>query len=1056
MSKKSYNLRLMTFSEVPTPAPRHQQWFPLPSVFRNLPGFAKTRGRWRRINDMLHQHFLGSYKRRLSKINRIIRIVNSFLSALAISLPHLIRGGPPTSTLWRETFLGIRDFLLWSFEVYVFCGEEFLVTRIKFLYKYTRFLGLESEDILPDSPVNMIGNRRHTINGVTISLQCLLFFRGYCLELVPPSLRQYRKSSLGFAKISFSNRSALFFSSGSRGLIPSSLKTRNKALIDHFSDLTKEDLDIPLNSLIDVKELGLNFATAFMRQYTERKPVHPKDIHVPISNSASYDNPISLGGIKGTLIREMKENLGTVGGIKLPMDMLDIVDKAGSALGIEPIGMLAMLLKIRQTNLGRDRGASIGEYANLSSLSNWRSILSKRKAFDQTVLKNLEVGTSSVQAVKIGADMLEKHVSKTTGRAYTLVKQGFCHARVICVEEQGYKSRVLSCMPAEVVYCGHVWRTLLKRIFSDSDHISVFNKMAWLPISKWAANPVRYRALRDNKVMIYSVDQKSATDKIPRTLLEGMVSGLVLWVKNHQPELWKDDKRLSHSAQYLLPSVQLEYPPPLNTTIQRQGTLMGHPLSWLLLNLDNYLKVSLTAYFSQFVVIGGTSSLEEVELDFRERILPSLLPVHMPLFYARLEKFELPYEVYTFELCGDDLLIIFGLRQIVCYRAFHHLLGGEFSKSVDFTSFRYGVFTEHFFKFEEDGRFTWLDYIPVRSFCKPVSRLPGEKDLPPWVTQGNAVSNALRFNRKSFYIPEYILWSNHVYRSSIKLLWECGLEPYLPTAYGGLGFPPENPNNVRVRGPVKRAIRLLLAPDLKLTHLLSFNKLSQLVKERDFFSKLGTKIRSKIEEVIREIELLESSIKSDTLEDHLYVTTHSVWACRRTMRNSKSYGVPEKIDHLDFVSLNKLNDLVVSFGFVKFNDFIGDLRNYLESLYFDEIEAATNLTSMSMRSVSREFSKIVRELNRNPHDPSHQPLSLSFLEQGLQWKYGSVWLNQKRILGLLLEELSPSEKVMDELEDLQRIGSGVILNENLDLWNNPEQEPSCISTRSGRLIRRDI
>jgi len=1048
----------MTFSEVPTPAPWGQQWFPLPSVFRNLPGFAKTQGRWRRINDTLHQRFLGSYKRSLIKINRLVRIVNSFLSALAISLPHLIRGGPPTATLWRETFLGIREFILWSFEVYIFCSEEFLVTRVKFLYKFCRYLGLESEDPLPESPVNMIGSRYLSNNGERLRVQCLLFFRGYCLELVPPILRQFRRSQLGYAKVRFSNRSALFFSSGSRGLIPASLRTRNEALLDHYRNLTKEDDRIPMNSLIDVRELGLNFAAAFMRQFTERGPVNPKDIHIPISNSASYDSQISKGGIKGSLIRLLKEEYSEVLGPIIPKGTMGLLGSAATALGKDPSSLLSLMMKLRLEQEFRERRqAPKEEHITLNCLQDWRSIVIKRKRLDTAVLKKLEVGSRSFEKVRGDTSMFYDYVSKTTGRRINLVRQSTCHARVICVEEQGYKSRVLSCMPAEVVYCGHVWRTALKKIFSDSNHISVFNKMGWLPLSKWAkGNPVRYRAFHECRCLIYSVDQKSATDLIPRTLLEGFCSGLTMWVRRRQPELWKSDKRLRYASQFLVPDVYLEYPHEIGTTLQRQGTLMGHPMSWLLLNLDNYMKLALVSYFSQFLDLGRPfSSYDEIERKFREE-LSSLLPLHISSFYKRLDDYELGFEVYTFELCGDDLIIIMGLRQVICYRAFHHMLGGEFSKSVDFTSFRYGVFTEHFFMFEEDGSFTWLDYIPVRSFCKPVSRLPGEKDLPPWVTQGNAVSSALRFNRKSPMLQEYILWSNHVYRSSIKVLWECGLEPYLPTAYGGLGFPSRNPNNIRVRGPVKRAIRLLLAPDFKLTHLLSFNSLSQLVKDRDYFSYLGMKIRSKIVEIISEIEKLESSVNSETFEDHLYLNLPKVNKCKRSNRVLKEYGVPETINHLDFPSLNKLGDYIASLGFCSFTDFVGDLRNYLESYYFDSIEAKTNLRSMSMRSVAKEFSRIVRDLNKNPYDPSHEPLSLTFLEGALQWKYQSCWLNRQKILGLIIKEESLSESVSDELEDLARLGREKILKENLDLWTKPDEEPSCLHYRSGRVTRRDL
>jgi len=213
--------------------------------------------------------------------------------------------------MWKETFLGIREFVYWSFEVYIHCGEYFLVERVKFLYKYCRFLGLEALGDLPQPPCNMLGNRNLIFKGKKITLQCLSFFRGHCLALVPPELRQFRKNRCGFSIVGFSNRAALFFSSGSRGLPPAGDRVRKEALKEHRMFLSRDNDLIALNRYIDVRELGFRYAIAFMMRYTNRDPLDYRDIHVPVSNSACLGRTLSQGGIRTEYVERLSASKKT-------------------------------------------------------------------------------------------------------------------------------------------------------------------------------------------------------------------------------------------------------------------------------------------------------------------------------------------------------------------------------------------------------------------------------------------------------------------------------------------------------------------------------------------------------------------------------------------------------------------------------------------------------------------------------------------------------------------------------------------------------------------------
>jgi len=985
----------MTFSEVPTLAHGVPVWIPLPSVFRNLPGYTGIKKKWSFINSKLNDRYQN--EQRLSYVNRIIRVANTVLSALAISLPKLIRGAILSTRIWRDTFLGIRELVLWMFWVFVHCGEDFLIERVKFLFKYMRFVGLEALENIPEPPHGMLGTRMITIGGQRRPLLLLLFLRGYCYELVPDFLRQYHPVSPGIYSIPFVNRSALVFSSGSRGLIPASLKQRKKAIREHLADMSRTDTHIPFTKIdkVDLLELGYNFASAFIKHMTDRRPLNINDIHVPISNSACLEYSTLHGGVRAgvsSIVPKETQERGVV------------------ALSSRPKTGASLFSLEEYLFFGGPRDSY--EFF-FPSWNEWSEADTITRAIPEAIIRDLRSGRvgSFVKARKKD-DVFQWYTSKS-GAVLQYVPQQDCWADIIAVEEQGFKARILSKLPFSVVYAGHVWRTFLKKIFRESKHISVFNKDSWKFIHRWASGSLgRYRALQEGKVLVYSADMKSATDLIPGKLLVGFISGFVSHIAEQYTELWDRSPLLSVSCQYLMPEIFLRYPGGVRVK-QIQGTPMGHPMSWLPLNLYNYLLESLADFFARWVTIDPRLCMAEMVSQFMEQ-LHELLPEKLPLFYKELDQHDLVFMEKPFEVCGDDLATLMTIREIICYRAFHLLFGGRFSTSVDYLSKRYGVFTEHFFLLEGKGfEFHWLDYIPVRSFCKPVSRLPGEKDLPPWVSQGSALSSALRYQTGTQFYSDYVLWGSHVYRDTIKQLWGAGLEPYLPKALGGLGFPYWK-TELFIRGPTKRAMRLLLAPDLKLSHLLCFNQLSQLTSQRNFFSKIGERVRKVLTLLISDLERRIAPVQSTldksvtgyfSLFDQICVSPYRMEKYKLFSQIPMEYGVKGPITHLDFASLKPLSDYLEEVGFVTFRNFVSELTHILNSRYFCEAGASPNLKPMTMLRVGYEFKSLIKKLNDNPHDPIHAPLTSTFLEGALKWKYDSVFINRKLVLSFM--ELMP-------------------------------------------------
>jgi hypothetical protein len=74
---------------------------------------------------------------------------------------------------------------------------------------------------------------------------------------------------------------------------------------------------------------------------------------------------------------------------------------------------------------------------------------------------------------------------------------------------------------------------------------------------------------------------------------------------------------------------------------------------------------------------------------------------------------------------------------------------------------------------------------------------------------------------------------------------------------------------------------------------------------------------------------------------------------------------------------------------------------------------------MSIRTVSKRFRSIVDKINNNKHDPSHGPLSKQFLEQALNWKMSSVFVNRKTLLEKWDQSLIDYPSINDEVDTLE-------------------------------------
>jgi hypothetical protein len=891
---------------------------------------------------------------------------------------------------------------------------------MKVIYKISRFYGLNALGAPPTPPSGTIGCGRRFLSQNHSGLN-FPWARGFLSLIVPPILRT-RKSHT-YCSEPYSDVALLRFSSGSRALAPALEQVRNESLRSHRLSTTGPKEAIP--------EPALHAAKLYAEWYlgaTRQGDLlfHPSTIRATVGQSATYHTSVKDGGALGEAIRLVNGPLKTS-----PPTSTDLGDQADTVTCL--YGSNGM---IKWTREWKKVPSFDSTHRPILSkvLTSWAGPYPNHHFPMEMVLKDAIFYLVLLEGSTQGWGFnLQEHIASTD---YLYGEPGigsYLHpvplraspaiifddwnivrargrGRVIAIEEQGYKSRILTCMELPIIWTGHVWRTFLKNFFKNDPDISVFNVETSLTpffrkINSRILRRDKFVSEKDrlggkipplnavdfprNELYLYSVDLKEATDRIPDDLLIAFKQGILAHLENYELGTIGGLKTLSP---YMLPICELEYPGFTEILTHTCGTQMGHPTSWLFLCLYTSFLCDMAEvmdlYCSRQNDLPSYMSLD-VNVDFLEFVSSLFSPSTTG---DKKLKFKLKRQTPR-RFCGDDCLLYASMRFIEAYRKLHHFFNGEFSSSTDFISRSHGLFTEKFFKiFPESGQIDWIDSIPIKALSKPTTRLPDSKNLPSWATAGPAAEAALRYVNKETY-RELSLWVNHVYKDMILLAWRKGMEPYLPTYLGGLGFPSRNQDNVKMRGRTRRAIRLLLAPDTNPLHVLYLNSLSGILLDSQFLSPISWHLRLSIE---IELNSMIDATRVQKLEGiparDRYVT--NAYELINDFINDDAFDVTDStLAHLDFEKLEKVRQYAKNFQLIPGVDWLQETSVRIRNdLLFNSDTSGLKEHTLSLTKCAKVFNRVITQLNQNPHNPQYGPISLSYINSAYRWKKQVVFL----------------------------------------------------------------
>jgi hypothetical protein len=477
-----------------------------------------------------------------------------------------------------------------------------------------------------------------------------------------------------------------------------------------------------------------------------------------------------------------------------------------------------------------------------------------------------------------------------------MAREGPLPCKVTVVRERGFKARVVTKSPADVVEVGHLLRSIVWPMLTHDERVNAAIEGGRLEtvFTSFLEEPLEVPiALGD--LAIVSADLTKATDGLTRDAIfavwDGVCEGAGLG----------DD--VAALGRRILGPMSIDYDGVLpNVEETARGCLMGLPLSWFILSIINIWAASLS-----------------ISDACHQTGLPGKWNTAM---YVR------------FATCGDDLLAVMPTRAHFGYESRIAAVGSGLSIGKHLVSSHLALFTEQmaWFRHEEGpvptetlqayvvarkGRVipdAWkrgpsrlvadhlIDYVPVRSIVHPghfaVKRVsgPSKFEMPSWATSGPAISSA---------IPAWssVRTRKTVHRLTILLRPECGMliragiPAFIPRSLGGGGFPasPVDHPLKHCPGFYRRFLFAILRRH-DVPTLEDGKVLRRLVNQWRCSGVAGDILEGAIEEAILEFEQLKLLTVPDevgrladrlacTIDDHVTSTTDdavlrlaSVWA----------------------------------------------------------------------------------------------------------------------------------------------------------------------------------
>jgi len=563
-------------------------------------------------------------------------------------------------------------------------------------------------------------------------------------------LRKIRRSRPGAARA----RELCQLSSLSRALPPANDEVCSKALEDHRVTLSKKVVTPP-STITELRR----FAESWGKRYG--RFANTSVASLSASSSASLDYSRRLGGLRA--------------------DLRDTVDTWMR----EPAGKASDGAHPAPTFSDPTRFTRTGE-ANRNLIESSGS-LPERGSVEYVVNILQDPDLERTRIARILRDSsLRKFVSR----------KGPLPCRATTVRERGWKARVVTKSPSDVVEVGHLVRSVVWPMLEKDPRVRASLEGGRLEevFADLASSRLKCPISLGNLVLV-SADLTKATDGFSRLSIYAVWEGIC-----DGAQLPEDVRALGLR---LLGPMRVEYDDGLEVLDTEGGCLMGLPLSWFILNIIN---------------------LWACETSIREACHKIGLPVGASS------------DLYRFATCGDDLAAALPAAAHEGYERRIADVGSGLSAGKHLVSNHLMLFTEQMAWFETDvfpapdyTLFAWLkpgtavpdgfvagynafvaahmiDYSPVRSLIHPghfaTKRVSGPIpfELPSWATSGPAITSAIPawasvLNRKKISRIARVL------RPEVGALRSVGIPPYVPRELGGGGFPPPRPGRALKDAP---------------------------------------------------------------------------------------------------------------------------------------------------------------------------------------------------------------------------------------------------------------
>jgi hypothetical protein len=740
---------------------------------------------------------------------------------LAVAVPGVVKGLSLEDPEVRRVRKTCRVLYKWTLTSWVHQGGDWVLDHLKSLCDWSSYYAVESDYSPPQIVPGTLGATRD-------GWQTFSFLRGSFLDQVRPTRGPFRVEPQEHTNFLLYE----FYSLKGALPVPSQERCTN-ALLKHRETLTSGGETQP--------EI-LHAAERWAHWYAKKYPPKASSSKISINSAAILESSRSKGGRSvwiRDLIKKLKEKYFYIPEYLSEFKLFSVF---GDYIG-EPTSPFIEDIYCKVEILPG------GEEALNDASKAWEEILilylldmAADEGFVPRPSGGAQAWPNEEDNLYMGLYLAppEIHLEGFKPKEYP--------TRASVVEEQGDKARVITILGGCLSTLLHIPRTYSYTSLGKNPQIGTISGEGTLFSFMKRVNKV----LKENPdisldgLILLSLDLSRATDTFHQDLCRSLSLGF-----------FKDSPMKVRILVPLATSpLSIEYP--RKSRIEKvestsRGIPMGNPTSWFLLNLFREFFWDLSRFLE--ANLRHDESFRGKKRNLRGVIKDGKLTGWSLM---RMETFPsgAPTDLLT-SGCGDDQISLCSLRQALIFESLLEAGGGIISPGVHFRSESFGFYTKQLCKLDRASRsLAFVDILRVRSLSSPDSRLPGKKEVPPSWSRGVAAFKELEWWKGGEYEESlyrssctFLFWK---YSKFLKSATSYGLEVYLPQSFGGLNYP-HYLREIRISGPTKRMLSILLRNDLSLDHLLKSHHLGSLFSA-DSESPMGRWVEEALEGLVSSAE----------------------------------------------------------------------------------------------------------------------------------------------------------------------------------------------------------